>query len=240
MSQNQAAPTAVVAVRNVTKRFPGVVANADVSLDFNAGEVHVLLGENGAGKSTLIGMLAGMQQPDEGAILVGGAPVRITSPRHSLELGIGTVFQHVLLVPSLTVIENLMLGGNWWQRLARGAALKRFQELSSLLGVEIDPDAQVGKLSLGEQQQVELMRALWRGEKVLILDEPTSMLTPQGVKDLGAVMKRLRDKGVALILITHKLVEAYAFGDRISVLRLGRMVGEIAPERLKAMTEKQV
>jgi|UPI00047F6EB0 simple sugar transport system ATP-binding protein len=236
MNQN----TAVVSVRNVTKRFPGVIANADVSLDFNPGEVHVLLGENGAGKSTLIGMLAGMQQPDEGEILIGGAPVKIASPRHSLELGIGTVFQHVLLVPSLTVIENLMLGGNWWQRLARGAALKRFRELSSLLGVKIDPDAQVGRLSLGEQQQVEIMRALWRGEKVLILDEPTSMLTPQGVRDLGAVMKRLRDKGVALILITHKLVEAYAFGDRISVLRLGRMAGEIAPDRLKAMTEKQV
>jgi simple sugar transport system ATP-binding protein len=236
MSSNEA----VVAVRNVTKKFPGVVANADVSLDFNASEVHVLLGENGAGKSTLIGMLAGMQQPDEGEILIGGSPVRIASPRHSLELGIGTVFQHVLLVPSLTVIENLMLGGNWWQRLARSAALKRFQELSGLLGVQIDPDALVGKLSLGEQQQVEIMRALWRGEKVLILDEPTSMLTPQGVKDLGAVMKRLRDKGVALILITHKLVEAYAFGDRISVLRLGRKVGDIPPERLKAMSEKQV
>jgi simple sugar transport system ATP-binding protein len=231
---------AVVAVRNVTKRFPGVVANADVSLDFNSGEIHVLLGENGAGKSTLIGMLAGMQQPDEGEILIGGHAVRIASPRHSLELGIGTVFQHVLLVPSLTVIENLMLGGSWWQRLARGAALQRFRELSTLLGVEIDPDALVGKLSLGEQQQVEIMRALWRGEKVLILDEPTSMLTPQGVRDLGAVMKRLRDKGVALILITHKLIEAYELGDRISVLRLGRVVGEIAPDRLQAMNESQV
>lgn len=231
---------AVVAVRNVTKRFPGVVANDNVSLDFHAGEVHVLLGENGAGKSTLIGMLAGMQQPDEGEILVGGKPVTIASPRESLGLGIGTVFQHVLLVPSLTVIENLMLGGNWWQRLARGAALQRFQELSALLGVAIDPDALIGSLSLGEQQQVEIMRSLWRGEKVLILDEPTSMLTPQGVRDLGQVMRRLREKGVSLILITHKLVEAYEFGDRISVLRLGRVVGEIAPERLKAMTEGQV
>jgi simple sugar transport system ATP-binding protein len=228
------------AVRNITKRFPGVVANDGVSLEFRAGEVHVLLGENGAGKSTLIGMLAGMQQPDAGEILVGGEPVRIGSPRESLELGIGTVFQHVLLVPSLTVIENLMLGGDWRRRLGRISALRRFGELSALLGVEIDPDAVVGRLSLGEQQQVEIMRALWRGEKVLILDEPTSMLTPQGVRDLGAVMARLRDKGVALILITHKLVEAREFGDRISVLRLGRFVGEIAPERLKAMTEAEV
>lgn len=227
------------AVRNITKRFPGVLANDAVSLDFRAGEIHVLLGENGAGKSTLIGILAGMQQPDAGEILIDGRVVTIASPRASLDLGIGTVFQHVLLVPSLSVIENLMLGGKWWRRLSRAPALARFRELSALLGVEIDPDAQVGRLSLGEQQQVEIMRALWRGEKVLILDEPTSMLTPQGVKDLGQVMKRLRDKGVALILITHKLVEAYELGDRISVLRLGRVVGELPPERLKAMSEAQ-
>lgn len=230
----------VAAVRNISKRFPGVLANDAVSLDFRAGEIHVLLGENGAGKSTLIGILAGMQQPDAGEILIDGKPVVITSPRASLDLGIGTVFQHVLLVPSLSVIENLMLGGPWWQKLLRSAALARFKELSALLGVEIDPDAQVGRLSLGEQQQVEIMRALWRGEKVLILDEPTSMLTPQGVKDLGAVMKRLRDKGVALILITHKLAEAYELGDRISVLRLGRVVGDLPPQRLKAMSEAEV
>jgi len=122
----------VAAVRNITKRFPGVLANDAVTLDFRAGEVHVLLGENGAGKSTLIGILAGMQQPDEGEVLVAGAPVKIRSPRHSLELGIGTVFQHVLLVPSLTVIENLMLGGDWKKRLGRGPALARFKELSQL------------------------------------------------------------------------------------------------------------
>ncbi len=234
------ASAAVASVRHVTKRFPGVLANDDVSLDFNAGEIHVLLGENGAGKSTLIGILAGMQQPDAGEILIGGKPVKIRSPRHSLDLGIGTVFQHVLLVPTLTVIENLMLGGAWWQRLARGTALARFAELSSLLGVKLDPDALIGKLSLGEQQQVEIMRALWRGEKILILDEPTSMLTPQGVKDLGDVMRRLREKGVALILITHKLAEAYELGDRISVLRLGRVVGAITPAERAGMSEKKM
>ncbi|TDQ80629.1 nucleoside ABC transporter ATP-binding protein [Dongia mobilis] len=233
------APSPVVAVRNVTKRFPGVLANDRVSLAFHAGEVHVLLGENGAGKSTLIGILAGMQQPDEGEILIDGQAVRIGSPRQSLEFGIGTVFQHVLLVPSLSVIENLMLGGGWWGRLVKAPALARFRELSTLLGVAIDPDAIVGRLSLGEQQQVEIMRALWRGEKVLILDEPTSMLTPQGVRDLGEVIKRLRAKGVAVILITHKLLEAYEFGDRISVLRLGRVVGDIPPERLSAMGEAE-
>src|SRR3569623_187374 len=134
MSTTETAP--FVAVRNVTKKFPGVIANDDVSLDFRAGEVHVLLGENGAGKSTLLGMLAGMQQPDSGEIQVAGRAVRSGSPRESLELGIGTVFQHVLLVPSLTVIENLMLGGAWAKRLARAPALQRFRVLAHQLGVE--------------------------------------------------------------------------------------------------------
>src|SRR5882757_7338384 len=233
----QTASAPVVAIRNITKKFPGVIANERISLEFRAGEIHVLLGENGAVKSTLIGILAGMQQPDEGEILIAGRLVVIGSPRESLDLGIGTVFQHVLLVPSLTVIENLMLGGPWWQRLGKAPALKRLRELSTLLGIEIDPDALVGRLSLGEQQQIEIMRSLWRGEKVLILDEPTSMLTPQGVHDLGQVMRRLREQGVALVLITHKLKEAYELGDRISVLRRGRLVGNIPPERLKEMSE---
>ncbi len=230
---------AVAALRHVTKRFPGIVALDRVSLEFHAGEIHVLLGENGAGKSTLVSLLAGMQQPDEGEILIGGAPAVIDSPRRSMDLGIGAVFQHILLVPSLTVIENLMLGGSWLRPLGRAATLRRFEELSSLLGTRIDPDARVSGLSLGEQQQVEIMRALWRDEKLLLLDEPTSMLTPQGVADLGRMMRRLKDKGVALILITHKLLEAYEFGDRISVLRLGTLAGDIDPQRLQTMSEAQ-
>ncbi len=210
-----------------------------VSLEFHPGEIHVLLGENGAGKSTLVSLLAGMQRPDEGEILIGGVPAVIDSPRRSMDLGIGTVFQRVLLVPSLTVLENLMLGGSWLKSLARAQAMRRFNELSTLLGARIDPDAPVSGLSLGEQQQVEIMRALWRDEKLLLLDEPTSMLTPQGVADLGRMMRRLKEKGVALILITHKLLEAYEFGDRISVLRLGRFAGEIAPEQLKTMNEAE-
>jgi ABC-type uncharacterized transport system ATPase subunit len=230
---------AVVALRHVTKRFPGIVALDRVSLDFHPGEIHVLLGENGAGKSTLVSLLAGMQRPDEGEILVRGNRTVIDSPRRSMDLGIGTVFQRVLLVPSLTVIENLMLGGSWLRPLARAAARSRFDELSALLGTRIDADAPVSGLSLGEQQQVEIMRALWRDEKLLLLDEPTSMLTPQGVADLGRMLRRLKDKGVALILITHKLLEAYEFGDRISVLRLGRLAGEIEPQRLQAMSESE-
>ena len=228
-----------IALRGVTKRFPGVVANDAVTLDIFPGEIHVLLGENGAGKSTLIGLLAGMQQPDSGHIEIFGSPARIASPRDALDRGIGTVFQHVLLVPSLTVLENLMLGGSWRRPLGREPALRRFRELAEMLGVEIDPDTPVGRLELGQQQQVEIIRALWREAKVLILDEPTSMLTPQGVADLGRVMKRLAEEGVAVIFITHKLREAYAFGDRISVLRLGRLVGALPPERLKRMSEAE-
>jgi general nucleoside transport system ATP-binding protein len=231
--------TPIAALRHVTKRFPEVVALDRVSLEFHPGEIHVLLGENGAGKSTLVSLLAGMRRPDEGEILIGGRPALIDSPRRSIDLGIGAVFQRVLLVPSLTVIENLMLGGSWLRRLARGAAMRRFDELTALLGTRIDPDAPVSGLSLGEQQQVEIMRALWRDAKLLLLDEPTSMLTPQGVADLGRMMRRLKEKGVALILITHKLLEAYEFGDRISVLRLGSVAGEIDPQRLQTMSEAQ-
>jgi ABC-type uncharacterized transport system ATPase subunit len=229
----------VAALRQVTKRFPGIVALDRVSLEFRLGEIHVLLGENGAGKSTLVALLAGMQQLDDGEILIDGRPAVIDSPRRSMDLGIGAVFQRVLLVPSLTVIENLMLGGSWLKSLARAAALRRFEELSTLLATRIDPHAPLSGLSLGEQQQVEIMRALWRDEKLLLLDEPTSMLTPQGVADLGRMMRRLKEKGVALILITHKLLEAYAFGDRISVLRLGRVAGEIAPQQLQTMSEAE-
>jgi simple sugar transport system ATP-binding protein len=230
---------AVAALRGVTKRFPGIVALDRVSLEFHPGEIHVLLGENGAGKSTLVSLLAGMQVPDEGEILIDGIPALIDSPRRSMDLGIGAVFQRVLLVPSLTVIENLMLGGSWLKPLARGGAMRRFGELSTLLGTRIEADAPLSGLSLGEQQQVEIMRALWRDEKLLLLDEPTSMLTPQGVADLGRMMRRLKEQGVALILITHKLLEAYEFGDRISVLRLGRFAGEIGPQRLRAMSEAE-
>jgi ABC-type uncharacterized transport system ATPase subunit len=231
---------AAIELRGITKRFPGVVANNDIALDVLAGEIHVLLGENGAGKSTLIGILAGLQRPDAGSICVHGRPVSIASPRESLDLGIGTVFQHMQLVPSLTVLENLMLGESSWRPLQRRPALGRFRELSALLGVSIDADAPVARLALGEQQQVEIMHALWRGASVLILDEPTSTLAPQGVHQLGEVMKRLRDKGVAIIFITHKMREACALGDRISVLRLGRLVGSIDKQELATMTEQQV
>jgi len=225
----------LLSLDGVTKRFPGVVANDAVSLDVYPGEVHALLGENGAGKSTLISLLSGMQQPDAGRIRVHGEETPIRSPRHALELGIGTVYQHPTLVPTLTVLENLMLGSPWTRRMDVAATRARFGELCRTLGVDLPGDAVLGTLSLGQQQYVEIIKALWRGERILILDEATSMLTPRGVEDLGRVIARLREAGMAILFITHKLTEAVAFGDRVSVLKLGRKVGAIAPEELRTL-----
>jgi simple sugar transport system ATP-binding protein len=229
----------LVSLFGITKRFPGVVANDDLSLDLYAGEVHVLLGENGAGKSTLIGMLAGVLRPDEGTISIDGRRIAIASPRDAIALGIGTVYQHATLVPSMTVAENLMLGQRWYRPLGRQAMLARLAELARLLGIDVDPDASAGALSLGQQQQIEIIKALWRGERVLILDEPTSMLTPEGVKELGAMIGRLRSEGLAVIFITHKLHEAVAFADRVSILKLGRLVGRLDPATFRAMSPEK-
>lgn len=237
---SMAAKPDIVTLERVTKRFPGIVANNSVDLSIRAGEVHVLLGENGAGKSTLIGMLSGLQQPSEGRILVDGALMPITSPRHALALGIGTVFQHMMLVPTLTVAENLLLGGSWWQRPKGEELAARVAEISRTLGITVNLHAKVSELSLGEQQQVEILRAMLRNSRLLILDESTSMLTPKGIDDLGALMRRLVEQGLAIVFITHKLKEAAAFGDRISVLKLGRKVGEITPERFRALGEDEI
>ena len=230
----------IVELRGITKRFPGVVANDAVDIALRRGEVHVLLGENGAGKSTLVAMLSGVLQPDEGEILIDGAPVRIGSPRDALGLGIGTVFQHMMLVPTLTVAENLLLGAPWWQRPRTAALASRVAELSETLGLSVNLNARVSDLSLGQQQQVEILRALLRNSRLLILDESTSMLTPQGIEELGRLMRRLVAGGLAVILITHKLHEAADFGDRITVLRLGRKVGDIPPDRLRALDREHL
>lgn len=227
----------VVEVVGVTKRFPGVVANDDVSVAIYPGEVHALLGENGAGKSTLIAMLSGMLQPDDGHMVVRGQHTAITSPRRALALGIGTVYQHPTLVPTLTVLENLMLGAAWYRRMDRSATRGRLAEISTMLGITLPADAVLGSLSLGQQQQVEIVKALWRGEQVLILDEATAMLTPKGVEDLGGVIERLRIAGIAILFITHKLTEAVRFGDRVSILKLGRKVGELTPDDLAMLDE---
>ena len=234
------AQTPAVELLGISKSFPGVRANDDISLVLRRGEVHCLLGENGAGKSTLMGILAGMVQPDAGRIRVDGQDARITSPRTALELGIGTVYQHSTLIGALTVIENLLLGDSRALRLDVAAARRRLEEFGAMLGVQIDPGVRARDLALGGQQQVEIIKALWRGSRVLILDEPTSMLTPQAVRELQGVLRRLREHGLAIVFITHKLHEAVALGDRISVLRAGRLTGAIEREQVRRSSPEEL
>ena len=230
----------IVELVGITKSFPGVLANDDVDLTLRRSEVHCLLGENGAGKSTLIGILSGLIRPDAGTIRIEGAETAISSPRRALELGIGTVHQHSTLIPALSVLENLMLGDSRGVRLDRAAARLRLAELAAQLGVEIDPGTRAADLSLGHQQQVEIVKALWRGSRVLILDEPTSMLTPQGVAELAMVLARLKAQGQAVIFITHKLHEALSLGDEISILRQGRLVGTMHREALRSKSHEEL
>ena len=224
----------------ITKRFPGVVANDAISLRVMPGEVLCLLGENGAGKSTLMNILSGLYQPDSGQIRIAGRDVRVDSPGAGRGLGIGMVYQHLSLIPTLTVLENLMLGSNPGLVLDEAGARARLGELAGTLGIQLDPDARAGSLALGQQQQVEIIKALWKGSRVLILDEPTSMLTPQGIAELEKVLVGLKESGLAIIFITHKLHEATAIGDRVVVLRAGRVVGSIEREVLGASTPDQL
>jgi general nucleoside transport system ATP-binding protein len=237
-SSSAAAP--VVELSGITKAFPGVVANHDISFDVRRGEVHCLLGENGAGKSTLMAILSGIQRPDSGQIKVDGEPVDIGSPRDALQLGIGTVYQHSTLIPALSVLENLMMGDTHKLRLDTAAASGRLKEIGATLGVEVDPSARAADLALGRQQQVEIIKALWRGSRLLILDEPTSMLTPQAVEELYKVLSRLKQNGLAIIFITHKLYEAAFLGDRISVLRRGQLIGTLDEPAVKAATPEDL
>jgi ABC-type uncharacterized transport system ATPase subunit len=230
----------IVELIGISKSYPGVQANDDISLTLRAGEVHCLLGENGAGKSTLIGILSGLVRPDAGWIRIDGREAPVDSPRTALELGIGTVYQHSALIPAMTVLENLMLGDTRQLRLDAAGAERRLEELATRLGVEIDPQARAADLALGTQQQVEIIKALWRGSRVLILDEPTSMLTPQAFADLEQVLGRLKDEGQAIVFITHKLHEALSLADRISVLRQGRLVGSIEPEELRSKPHEEL
>ena len=224
----------------ITKAYPGVVANDDISLAIRAGEVHCLLGENGAGTSTLMSVLSGMTQPDAGRIRVAGRDVRIDSPRSALALGVGMVYQHSTLVPALSVLENLLLGEGTGVRFDKVAGAARLAELAATLAVHVDPAARTGDLSLGEQQQIEIIKALWRGSNVLILDEPTSMLTPEGVAELQKVLVRLKEAGVALVFITHKLHEAISIGDRVTILRQGRVAGALGDHELDSRTPEQL
>lgn len=216
-------------MRDIIKTFPGVKANDRVSLTVQAGEIHALLGENGAGKTTLMRILYGLYQPDAGDIFVRGQPVRMRSPRQAMALGIGLVAQQFLLIRQHTVAENLALGlsGLGWLFPLRRVA-QRLRALEEHYGLIVDPNALIWQLSPGEQQRVEIVKALLRGGDILILDEPTGLLMPQEIQVLFQGLRRMRDAGHAIIFITHKLGEALELADRITVLRQGRVVSSVA------------
>ena len=221
------AEPALLELSHITKRFPGVTANDDVSLELHAGEVLALLGENGAGKSTLMSILYGLYRPDEGEIRIVGRLVQIGSPAHALRLGIGLVPQHPVLVSRHTVAENLALGvGSAFMPAQR--LVPQIRALEAKYGLLVDPNARVNQLSPGEKQRVEILRSLLRGATTLILDEPTSVLTPQEAESLFKVMRELRSDGKSLIFISHKLEEVLAICDRITVLRRGAVVGTLS------------
>ena len=212
---------------NIVKRFPGVLANDRVSFDVQAGEIHALLGENGAGKSTLMRQLYGLYHPDEGEVLINGQPQKFRSPADAIRAGIGMIHQHFMLVPALTVAENVALGlkSSREPRLDLDRVSARIRELAEKYGLKVDPEAYVWQLAVGEQQRVEIVKALYRGAALLVLDEPTAVLTPQEVNDLFVTLRQMACDGHALIFISHKLHEVLAISQRVTVLRDGRNVG---------------
>ena len=220
-------------LRGITKRFPGVVANRNVDLVVEPGEIHALLGENGAGKTTLMNVLYGLSRPDEGEIRLDDKAVTFDGPGDAIAAGIGMVHQHFMLVPVFSVTENVMLGVESVRgpigHLDRAAARKKIMELSEQHGLHVDPDAIVEDLPVGVRQRVEIIKTLYRRSDLLVLDEPTAVLTPQEDEELFAIMRSLKANGTSIVFITHKLNEVLQVADRITVLRLGRVVGTATP-----------
>jgi len=219
----------LVSLEGITKRFPGVVANDSVDLTLRVGEIHALIGENGAGKSTLMRVLYGMYPQDEGRIVVRGDEAHIHSPRDAIALGIGMVHQHFVLVNRFTVAENIILGAEDGVLVDYQGARRRIEQLAKSYGFAVDPDAHIEELSVGEEQRVEILKPLYRGVDLLILDEPTAVLTPPEAQELFANLRMLKDAGKSVVFISHKLDEVLDIADRITVLRRGRVVGEAAP-----------
>ena len=223
----------VLEMRGISKRFPtGTLANDAIDLELRRGEIHALLGENGAGKSTLMNILYGLIAPDAGEVRVDGEPVIVRDPADAIARGIGMVHQHFMLVPVLSVAENVVLG----QEVVRGGQLldlaeaaKRIRLLAKNLGFDIDPFARVDQLSVGQQQRVEILKAIYRNARIIVLDEPTAVLTPQETREIFAVLRRLREEGASVIFISHKLDEVMEIADRITVIRRGRVVGTRRP-----------
>jgi simple sugar transport system ATP-binding protein len=220
----------VLELRGITKRFPGILANDHVDFDLRRGEVHALLGENGAGKSTLMNILYGLYSPDEGEVLINGEPVRITSPGDAIDRGIGMVHQHFMLIPVMSVAENIVLAVEPRRDgvlLDYRSARSRVSDLASTFGFAIDPDAKIEDITVGQQQRVEILKALYRRADVLILDEPTAVLTPQEAVELFGILKNLQREGLSIIFISHKLNEVLEIAQRVTVLRRGKVIETI-------------
>ena len=224
---------AVIKAIGITKHYANVVANADVSLDLKAGEIHAVLGENGAGKSTLMKIIYGMEAPDGGHVEIDGKPLDLRSPRNAINAGIGMVHQHFMLVDNLTVFENLIIGTAIGGRylLARKGGRAQIAELERRYGINVDLSAKISNLSVGEQQRVEILKALVRGAQILILDEPTAVLSPQEVAALGTTLRRLASEGHGILIVTHKLPEVMAMSDRVTVMRRGQSGWYLAHRR---------
>ena len=233
----------VIEMLNITKRFPGIVANDNITLQLKKGEIHALLGENGAGKSTLMSVLFGLYQPEEGEIRKDGKKVDIQDPNDANELGIGMVHQHFKLVECFSVLDNIMLGVETTTKggfLKKDEVRKKVVELSEKYGLSVDPDAKIENITVGMQQRTEILKMLYRDNEVLIFDEPTAVLTPQEINELMVIMKNLAAEGKSILFITHKLAEIMAVADRCSVLRKGKYIGTVdikdtTPEKLSAM-----
>src|SRR5512136_1336195 len=221
-----------VEMRGIVVRFPGVLANDHVDFDLRSGEILALLGENGAGKTTLMNIIYGLHQPDEGEICLDGKPVAIRSSKDAIAVGIGMVHQHFMLIPVFTVAENIMLGSETVHGLVldRRGVGEQVRRVSHQYGLDVNPAAYVEDLAVGVQQRVEIVKALYRKADILILDEPTAVLTPQEADDLFRIMRELAAQGVSIIFITHKLKEVLAVADRITVMRAGRVVGTVNPK----------
>ncbi len=229
----------ILELRGITKRFPGVLANDHIDLTLQQGEIHALLGENGAGKTTLMNILYGLYDPDEGEVFVRDEKINVKSPSDAISAGIGMVHQHFMLVPVFTVTENVMLGDEstkFGGFLDRKSAAKRIQEISEQYHLEVDPHAYVRDLPVGVQQRVEIIKLLYREADILILDEPTAVLTPQEVDELFSIMRSLVEHGKSIIFITHKLREVLEFADRITVIRGGKVVGSTTPQEADQKT----
>ncbi len=218
-------PVAAISMRNVTKRFGPVVANDHVNLDIYHGEILALLGENGSGKTSLMNMLSGIYFPDEGEILVNGKPVTIASPRDAFKYGIGMIHQHFKLVDVFTAAENIVLGLH--EKLDMKAAVQKIRNICTAYGFDIDPNQKIYEMSVSQKQTVEIIKVLYRGAEILILDEPTAVLTPQETDKLFSVLRNMRNAGKAIIIITHKMHEVEALSDRVAILRKGQYVGSL-------------